>query len=35
MAFTFNVWKLTIIIDLFDLDLSDKSIGFSIYIRWE
>ncbi len=35
MQFTFKIWLLKIIIDLFDLDLSDGDIGFSIKISWK
>jgi len=35
MQFTFSIWVLTIVVDLFDLDLSDGNIGFRIIIRWK
>ena len=34
MKFTFKIWKLAIIIDLFDLDPSDRKIQFGISIGW-
>ena len=34
MKFTLKIWKLTITIDLFDLDFSDADIGIGIRIGW-
>jgi len=34
MKFEIKVWVLTITIDLFDLDLSDHSVGIGITIAW-
>jgi len=35
-SFTVKVWKwvLEITIDLFDLDPTDRTLGFGIYIGW-
>lgn len=35
MKFVFKVWKLSITIDLFDLDMSDGNVAFSITISWK
>ena len=34
MVFTFRIARWTITIDLFDLDITDRSIGLGIYISW-
>ena len=34
MIFTFSIWRLTIEINLFDLDARDRSLAFSISIYW-
>ena len=34
MKFTFRVWVLSIEIDLFDLDPSDRNIKYGITIAW-
>lgn len=35
MKFTFKVWKFSITVDLFDLDLSDGDIAFKVTIAWK
>ena len=35
MKFTFKVWKLSITIDLFDLNISDGDIAFSVTVAWK
>ena len=35
MKFTFKVWKLSITIDLFDLNISDSNIAFSVTVAWK
>ena len=35
MVFVFHVWKLTITINLFDLDPSDGSLAFSVVVSWK
>lgn len=34
MQFTIKIWIVTLTIDLFDLDLSDRNIGVSLTISW-
>lgn len=34
MQFIFKVWKLTITLDLFDLDVSDRKIQIGISVTW-
>lgn len=34
MTFVFKVWKVKIIIDLFDLDPSDKEVAFGVIFNW-
>mgnify|MGYP001102267167 CR=1 FL=1 len=34
MRFEFKVWKLIIVIDLFDLEPSDRNIKFGIAVSW-
>lgn len=35
MKFTFKVWKLSINIDLFDLNVSDGDVAFKVTISWK
>lgn len=35
MKLTFKVWKISITVDLFDLDLSDGNMAFSVTISWK
>jgi len=35
MKLTFKVWKLSITLDLFDLNPSDGKIAFSVTIAWK
>ena len=35
MKLTFKVWKLSITLDLFDLNPSDGNIAFSVTIAWK
>ena len=35
MEFMFKVWKLSITVDLFDLNLTDSDIAFSVTISWK
>ncbi len=34
MRLTFKVWKLIVVIELFDLDPSDRTVGLGLYISW-
>ncbi len=35
MKFTFKVWKLSITVDLFDLNVSDGDLAFSVTVSWK
>jgi len=35
MKFVFKVWKLSITVDLFDLNVTDGDIAFSVTISWK
>ena len=35
MKLMFKVWKFSITIDLFDLDVSDSNVAFSVTIAWK
>jgi len=35
MKLMFKVWRLSVTVDLFDLDLTDGDIAFSVTISWK
>ncbi len=35
MKFTFKVWKFSITVDLFDLNVSDGDLAFSVRVSWK
>lgn len=35
MKFTFKVWRLSVTIDLFDLNASDGNIAFKVTVGWK
>ncbi len=35
MKISFKIWKLVLAIDIYDTDISDKTVAFKIEISWQ